>query len=160
MSRKPSKVGKKYGMVTVIEYLGESLYKCKCDCGKVFTRLSTNLNDNSGCISCGCYAIKSSKERFKKSIKFSDNTSISNISSARNYKTNTSGKRGVFWDNKCLKWRANIMIQGKRYWLGSFYTFNEAVEARKEAEEKYYKPIISKFNKLNELKKRRADNEL
>jgi hypothetical protein len=133
MSRKPSKVGKKYGMVTVIEYLGESLYKCKCDCGKVFTRLSTN--------------------------KFSDNTSISNISSARNYKTNTSGKRGVFWDNKCLKWRANIMIQGKRYWLGSFYTFNEAVEARKEAEEKYYKPIISKFNKLNELKKRRADND-
>lgn len=36
------------------------------------------------------------------------------------------------------KYRAYITVNKKRIWLGRFETFDEAVEARKSAEEKYY----------------------
>ena len=52
---------------------------------------------------------------------------------------NTSGKSGVYLDKRYGKWKAYITYQYKRYNLGSYETFEEAVEAREEAERKYFK---------------------
>lgn len=51
---------------------------------------------------------------------------------------NTSGVTGVHFDKNEQKWKAQIGINYKRIYLGSFDNFDDAVKARKEAEEKYF----------------------
>jgi hypothetical protein len=45
-----------------------------------------------------------------------------------------SGVRGVFWWAARGKWAANIEAAGKRRWLGTFESFDDAVSARRAAE--------------------------
>lgn len=52
---------------------------------------------------------------------------------------NSSGYKGVSWHTKSLKWQAYIGHNGKQECLGMFDNYEDAVNARKEAEEKYYK---------------------
>ena len=51
---------------------------------------------------------------------------------------NTSGIAGVSWDKKVQKWAAYIMINYKKNHLGYYDNFDDAVRARKEAEEEHF----------------------
>ena len=51
-----------------------------------------------------------------------------------NFKNNTSGAKGVFWDESNQRWRAVIGIHGKNKYLGSYLSFEEAKSAREAAE--------------------------
>ena len=51
---------------------------------------------------------------------------------------NTSGVKGVFWHKNKHKWQANIQINNKLLYLGIFNDKNDAIQARKEAERKYF----------------------
>lgn len=51
---------------------------------------------------------------------------------------NTSGVTGVSWDKKSNKWHSRIGINNKEISLGFFSDFNEAVNVRKQAEQKYH----------------------
>lgn len=51
------------------------------------------------------------------------------------YKTSTTGISGVTWDKENQNWRVRI---GKNTNIGSFANFDDAVKARKEAEDKYF----------------------
>lgn len=62
-------------------------------------------------------------------------------------KTNTSGVTGVRRGND--KWRACIVFNKKNISLGTFENFEDAVKARKEAEEKYF----GEFSHDNSTKK-------
>lgn len=53
------------------------------------------------------------------------------------HKSNTSGVSGVAWHKQRNKWRAFIMVDYKQISLGLFTEFEDAVKARKEAEQKY-----------------------
>ena len=53
-------------------------------------------------------------------------------------KNNTSGYIGVSFDIKTDKWEAFIGIDDKKIYLGRFLDINDAISARKEAEEKYF----------------------
>lgn len=53
-------------------------------------------------------------------------------------KNNTSGHSGVSWMNKMKKYRAYIMIDRKQIHLGSFENIEDAIDARKKAEIKYF----------------------
>lgn len=53
-------------------------------------------------------------------------------------KDNTSGVTGVCWDKRKQKWLVRIYDNGKEINLGYFNDFENAVQVRKEAEEKYY----------------------
>lgn len=60
--------------------------------------------------------------------------------------TNTSGVIGVFWDTSRKRWSASLMVNYKTIRLGRFKKFEDAVAARKNAEEKYFgefSPTIS-----------------
>ena len=50
---------------------------------------------------------------------------------------NTSGVKGVKWNKSRKKWEANINVNKKRHYLGLYDIFEEAVNARKEAEKRY-----------------------
>ena len=53
-------------------------------------------------------------------------------------KNNKTGVTGVHWDNKRELWIAQIMLDYKHIPLGSFVEFEDAVAARKSAEDKYF----------------------
>ena len=52
---------------------------------------------------------------------------------------NTSGCTGVIWLKNDKRWCARITYKGKCYELGHFKDKSKAIEARKEAEKKYFK---------------------
>lgn len=58
-----------------------------------------------------------------------------NISKKKN---NKSGFTGVLWKEDKGRWVARITYNNKRIYLGSFKTKEEAIQARLEAEEKYF----------------------
>lgn len=51
---------------------------------------------------------------------------------------NTPGVVGICWAKRENKWLARITVDGKEIFLGYFDKFEDAVKARKEAEEKYF----------------------
>lgn len=51
---------------------------------------------------------------------------------------NTSGMTGVVWVKNRNNWKAEIKVNDETIYLGSFDKFEDAVKARKEAEEKYF----------------------
>lgn len=69
---------------------------------------------------------------------------------------NTSGKIGVYFSNNKQKWVPEIMINKKKIYLGVYDTFDEAVAARKEAEEKYF----GKYSYENSMKYQEEDNNI
>lgn len=66
-------------------------------------------------------------------------TQLENNQNISMRKDNTSGVRGVHWRKDSNKWRATIYVNKKTINLGQFSSFNEAVKARQDAEEKYFK---------------------
>lgn len=85
----------------------------------------------------------------KKLIKYRDNIFVdnTNLASLKSNisKNNSSGIKGVCWDKHSNTWKAYLTFQKKTYRLGSFKDINKAIQARKEAEEKYFKPILDKY---------------
>ncbi len=64
-------------------------------------------------------------------------TNQENCKNASISKSNTSGCTGVVWSRQKQKWWANIMVDAKQIYLGTFSDFSQAVKARKDAEIKY-----------------------
>lgn len=62
-----------------------------------------------------------------------------NITHCKKYSNNKSGVKGIFYDKERNKWKALLTINKKSVLNKRFDTFEEAVQARKEAEEKYQK---------------------
>lgn len=65
-------------------------------------------------------------------------TNQQNIMNQQLRSCNTSGVTGVHWDNTHKYWVSQIGYNKKKIALGHFSNFDEAVEARKKAEEKYF----------------------
>ena len=61
-------------------------------------------------------------------------------------RNNTSGVPGVNWRETKKKWRAEICFKGKRYELGDFARFEDAVRARRVAEEKLHDQFLAEFD--------------
>lgn len=59
--------------------------------------------------------------------------------------SNTSGHTGVYLDKKGGKWAAQITFKGKTYYLGSCAEKQEAVQARKRAEEEMHDKFLRGF---------------
>lgn len=69
--------------------------------------------------------------------KLSVGTHNKNMLDQKKPKNNLSGVMGVCKDNRSGKWRASIRGKGKQKHLGYFENFQDAVDARKQAELEY-----------------------
>lgn len=78
-----------------------------------------------------------------------DGTNIDIIQKKKANKNNKTGIRGVCYITAKNKYKAYIYLNKKYYFLGYFDNLEEAKQARKEAEEEYYKPILNKYKKLD-----------
>ena len=65
-------------------------------------------------------------------------------------KRNTSGHKGVSWDKSRNKWYAYITVNYKLINLGRFSILEDAIEARKKAEIKYFGEYRSKEDDSDE----------
>lgn len=142
-------VGMKFGRLTVTELTNKRdingcvIYKCKCECGSYKDVSSRHLLDGN-IQSCGCLARENVKKVQPIAVEKScyKNTRPCMLNS-KIYSNNTSGYSGV--DILHGKWRARIKFQGNEYYLGRFDNIEDAIKTRKEAEEKYFNPIIEEF---------------
>ena len=71
---------------------------------------------------------------------------------------NSSGYVGVFWDKKHRRWVAQIGFRGERIRIGSYQIFDDAVKARKEAEEMLFAPAILMKKKFHKKSYKCVDN--
>jgi len=140
--------GRVFGRLTVIRQLekgqGYPLWLCKCQCGNEAKVMGHRLVSGTT-KSCGCILREGVWDPEKHPELF-EGTNVSKIANTKPKANNTSGVTGVVLTKNGM-WQAHIGLQGKRIWLGTFAIFEEAVEARKKAEELYFKPIIEKFYK-------------
>lgn len=65
-------------------------------------------------------------------------TNSQNMMNASLYANNSSGVSGVTFTKSNNKWQVRIGIGNKRIHIGYFDTYQDAVKARKQAEEKYW----------------------
>lgn len=157
--------GKKFNRLTVVG-LGERnsnnqlQWKCKCDCGNIVLVTTTYLKTGHT-KSCGCYSkeqaskrLKSKKftkarKKYRKDNFLKDGTSIALINPKRLRKNNITGVTGVYLHKQTKKYCATIFVAGKKISLGCYSSLAEAEKARKNAEKKYFKPIINKYKGRN-----------
>lgn len=70
-------------------------------------------------------------------------TQVNRIKNGNIAKNNKTGRTGVWFDPKRNIYQAYITVNYKKMHLGCFDNYAEAVEARIEAEHKYYDPLIA-----------------
>lgn len=132
-------VGRRFGRLTVTAYSGKiggmHRWECRCDCGKITIVGQTPLQSGKT-KSCGCLQAEMAQEN----MRFINGTSVTRLEAVqtRLTATNTSGHNGVYHNQRTQKWVAQIGFQGKNYYLGAYNSIDEAVKARKKAEERVY----------------------
>ena len=82
--------------------------------------------------------IKTENKFDNRKLNLRKTTRQQNNSNRRLSKNNTSGVSGVHRHSRDKVWEAWIRVNYKRIYLGRYKNFEDAVKARKEAEEKYY----------------------
>lgn len=142
--------GKRFGRLIVKEIITKNkrtYCKCQCDCGGVKFIRSDSLKCGS-VASCGCKLSDNGKQTLKTNGKadFINGTRKSFINGTKKILcTNTSGCTGVNFSRRVSKWHSRITVQGKRHHLGFYDNIEDAITARKIAEEKLLHPILEEY---------------
>ena len=145
LQEKADIIGKKFGHLTVVSKSGIArakngknigrYYNCACDCGNTAKILYVNLIGGRQ-ISCGCVGKAGKSKEILGQI---ENTNIYKIS-RKQEKREDGSIVGVTKRNG--KWNARITFKGKTYWLGTFWSVEDANHARMEAEKNIYGPFL------------------
>ena len=138
--------GQKFGKLTVIKRSDKygsrgkrktQLWECRCECGAITYKATDTLTnpDISMCQEC---ANKYATSKARANAGYLEGTQITKIMDMTPTAANSSGVRGVYYEKKSNKWRARLRFKGKTMSFGSFARFEDAVFARKKAEEIYF----------------------
>lgn len=131
---------------------GSVYWRCRCDCGKE-TEITAARLIHGNYKSCGCLK-QENQQKLGTRLQHVEGTCVEILEKRRHRNDNTSGFRGVFL-TKSGTYRVYIGFRGTRFYLGTFQNYEEAVQVRKEAEEKLYKPFLHQFRQWKE----RADKD-
>lgn len=143
--------GQKFGRLTVLERSDRygsrgsrkvPLWKCRCECGAITYKATDTLTnpDVSMCRSCaGNFGSQTARAH----AGFESGTQLSKIRNIPETSDNLSGIRGVYYDPKSGKYRARIKFQGKSHHLGTFLRLEDAIKARRQAEEDIFGKFLS-----------------
>lgn len=124
---------------------------CRCDCGREFVAKTVRLRSGHvrDCgVQCGLRK-EGSKGRIPgeglSGLTYVDGTCVEMLQAKTVRRNNTSGVPGVEWRSSKGTWRATICFKGKRHYLGSYARREDAVKARKLAEEQMIEPFLAQF---------------
>ncbi len=121
---------------------GRTAWLCRCDCGRE-TVVRTSRLRSGHTASCGCMGPKAGESLL--GLTYVDGTCLEMLRAKTVRRNNTSGVPGVDWWSSKGRWRASICFKGQRRYLGSFVQFEDAVKARKRAEEELHDKFVSEF---------------
>lgn len=127
------------------ENIGDrTAWRCRCDCGRVVD-IRTRCLRGGHTRSCGCQRPAEVPEGGLV-LNYIDGTCVEMLRAKTVRCNNTSGVPGVDWLAKKQRWRASICFKGKRYYLGSYIHFEDAVRARKAGEENLHDRFLREFS--------------
>ena len=139
--------GQKYGMLTALRRVenvkGRTAWLCRCECGNELVVLTKYLQGGQK-NNCGC------RKHGVEALHYVDGTCIEMLQSNTIRSNNRSGATGVYYNRQRNRWRATIMLQGKRIYLGSYVSFTDAVQARADAKETLHNDFVTKYLMNNE----------
>ncbi|MBU7002981.1 hypothetical protein HPG02_05040 [Pediococcus pentosaceus] len=124
---------------------GNTFWVCQCTYGNIIEADGYRLRRGS-VRSCGClrkekaaYQIRANQATLARmgNIDALKDVNGNPIQSIKIGARNTSGVIGVSFDNHAQRWLARMMVKGNLVLNSSFADFEDAVQARKEAEKKY-----------------------
>lgn len=145
--------GRRFGRLTAEKYVKDyptprgprGGWLCRCDCGKEAVVVTSNLTSNHT-RSCGCLRRETTSKNHTHTLGHYKGTAITKIRLERGANRNNElGIKGVTWYPKKQKYRVMIYLRGKTKHIGYYDTLEDAIEARKTAEIKYYAPIIKEY---------------
>lgn len=138
-------INHKFNKLTLIKNLNKidkhnsKLALFKCDCGNIKEMVFTQVLSGET-KTCGCEQGNLSKEaqirRYNSSLEFYKNKTLKN---------NKSGYTGI--SKVGNKYRVRIQKDKKSIQIGYYDDIEQAIKARKDAEKKYFKPILEKYKK-------------
>ena len=73
---------------------------------------------------------------------YADGTQITKIININAESSNATGHRGVYYDKRSNKYRARLKFKGSIVNLGSYEKLEDAITARKDAEDVYFAPYL------------------
>lgn len=145
--------GQRFGLLTALSFVRRDTWRFACDCGRIVEARTSYVAEQlhkSVTPSCGCLFRASAAKRMTEhhlqdvrggvSLSHARRTMAGQIRSS-----NTSGCTGVRVRHNAGgdTYSARIEFGGHSVHLGTFATFDEAVAARKAAEEKYLAPVVA-----------------
>lgn len=140
--------GRKFGRLTALEpterrdHKGSVYWKCLCDCGSE-AEVSGDALVQGNSLSCGCLKRENQKEIVNK-LHHVDGTCVEILENRKYRRDNTSGFRGVF-RTKNGRFRADIGFKGRRFYLGTYESYEEAVKVRLEAEKMIHEGFLEAY---------------
>lgn len=154
-TKKLDLTGQRFGKLTVLapaDNIGSrTAWLCRCDCGQERVVKTCRLRGGHT-KSCGCLLGDDGSDRspdrrgrtpeqmrrVRERLTRIDGTCVEMLAAKTVRRSNTSGVPGVDWRASRGLWRATICFKGKRYYLGSYKSFEDAVRSRRQAEEKLH----------------------
>lgn len=140
--------GQRYGHLTVLAPAenrgGRTAWRCLCDCGRETVVQSGRLRCGHT-KSCGCMGPGAVPGAGLRGLTYVDGTCVEMLAAKTVRRNNTSGVPGVEWWKSKHRWRATLCFKGKRHYLGSYGSFEEAVKARRRAEEELVEPFLREY---------------
>lgn len=147
--------GQRFGRLTALHITerrdkkGWIIWHCRCDCGNEVDVSADGLM-HGNYKSCGCR-----REEVWKNIPnqrhLIDGTCLECLEKRKHRSDNTSGFRGVS-KTKSGRYKVGIGFKGARYHVGTFSSFNEAVQARLEVEELIHDGFVKAYYAWTERK--------
>ena len=137
--------GQRFGRLIAVrptekrDYKGSVIWLCRCDCGNTI-EVSLDGLKQGNYTSCGCRK-KEINDNIGNTLTFVDGTCVEWLKNRKHRSDNTTGFRGVSLSGKG-GYRVSIGFKGKRYHLGNFEEFDDAVTKRKEAESIIHESFI------------------
>lgn len=145
--------GQRFGRLTALYPLdkrdnkGSVMWHCKCDCGNE-ADISVNCLVHGNYKSCGCLK-KEIQENIPEQLHKVDGTCVEWLQNRKYRKDNKSGFRGVY-ETPNHTYKVSIGFKKKRYHVGTYKTYEEAVKHRLEAEEKIHEGFLKMYYEWKE----------
>ena len=146
--RRVDLTGQQFGSLTILHSAenigGRTAWLCRCGCGREITVKTAHLR-NGHVKTCGAEECGGGMN-IASHLTFVDGTCVEMLRAKTVRCDNTSGVPGVEWRTSKQRWRATICFKGKRYYLGSYILFEDAVKARKRGEEDLHDKFLREFD--------------
>ena len=144
--RSPDLTGQRFDRLTVLGRADQRnsrgdrttpMWECRCSCGNITYKATDTLRDPRASM-CSACSRQYGAQKAREGAGYLAGTQVSKLVDMRPSAANSSGVRGVTYDKKGNSYRARLNFQGKMINLGSYTKFEDAVRARREAEEEYF----------------------